>query len=202
MRAEAREALKGKWNVSALVALVYVLVSLVIQAPAERMTIVTIILGLTIGVMVSINLYYIFQDLLLAGKKPEIGELFSFKNYWKVLATTLLAGVLIIIGVILLIIPGIIVAIGLSQYYYILREHPEYSPAEVLSTSWKMMKGHKMEFFILGLSFIGWALLGIICVVGILWVIPYVYTAMAAFYRKLKENEAEPVIVVEETVTV
>ncbi len=52
-----------------------------------------------------------------------------------------------------------------------------------------MMDGHKMEYFILCLSFIGWFILSCITLgIGFLWLIPYFYTTSAAFYEEIAEG--------------
>ena len=55
------------------------------------------------------------------------------------------------------------------------------------------MNGHKMEAFILDLSFIGWYLLGAITfgLVNIFWADPYHHSASAAFYLRLKEESPD-----------
>ena len=55
-----------------------------------------------------------------------------------------------------------------------------------------------MEIFVLGLSFIGWILLGILTLcIGYLWLIPYIDTTKAAFYCDIKEAQDEPLKVEE-----
>lgn len=40
-----------------------------------------------------------------------------------------------------------------------------------------------MEAFLLYLSFLGWGILSLLTLgIGLLWLIPYVYTSLAAFY--------------------
>ena len=82
--------------------------------------------------------------------------------------------------------------------YYIMNDHPEYTPKECLSESEKIMKGNKSKLFCLDLSFIGWYIVGALCLgVGVLWVYPYHYTARADFYNELigykSPTEEEPV---------
>ena len=53
------------------------------------------------------------------------------------------------------------------------------------------MKGHKWDFFILNLSFIGWSILalftlGILC----LWLVPYMNVTFANFYNSIKDENA------------
>lgn len=49
-----------------------------------------------------------------------------------------------------------------------------------------MMNGHRMELFLLDLSFIGWYIVGALCLgLGTLWVIPYHQAARTQFYVAL-----------------
>jgi uncharacterized membrane protein len=51
------------------------------------------------------------------------------------------------------------------------------------------MKGHKCDFFIFQLSFIGWYLLvGLTFGIMSIYVIPYVQIATANFYQALKDE--------------
>ncbi|MBP5706981.1 MAG: DUF975 family protein, partial [Spirochaetales bacterium] len=89
----------------------------------------------------------------------------------------------------LFIIPGIIAAFRYSMAFYILADNPEMSGMDALKASKEMMKGHKMEFFMLQLSFIGWFFLapftfGIL----LIWLVPYLETTNALFYENLKSS--------------
>ena len=87
----------------------------------------------------------------------------------------------------MLIIPGIIKGIAYSQAMYILAENPEIGGREAISKSQEMMRGHKMEYFILLLSFIGWSILASLTF-GLLyiWLIPYMNATYANFYQSIK----------------
>ena len=96
------------------------------------------------------------------------------------------------VGFLLLIVPGIIFSLGFSQSYFILRDHPELSASDILRESWRLMRGHKGEYFVLLLSFFGWLILSGITfgIVG-LYVIPYMETTLAAYYDSLVGNHNE-----------
>ena len=72
---------------------------------------------------------------------------------------------------------------------FIMAEHPELTVNEAITASRKMMDGHKLDCFLLGLSFIGWNLLSVLTL-GILglWIVPYQNAAYAAFYRDISKN--------------
>ena len=72
---------------------------------------------------------------------------------------------------------------------FILVDNPELSANQAIDLSRAMMKGRKFDLFWLVLSFMGWILLGILTFgVGLLWVIPYMYTSMASFYEDVKAD--------------
>ena len=57
------------------------------------------------------------------------------------------------------------------------------------------MKGYKGKLFCLDLSFIGWYIVGALCLgIGVLWVTPYHQTARANFYEALQaEYGSKPI---------
>lgn len=70
---------------------------------------------------------------------------------------------------------------------YLLAEMEDTSPKDVLRTSFAMMKGHKLRYLGLTLSFLGWIFLGLFtCGIALLWAMPYMQATIAAFYLDLK----------------
>ena len=113
------------------------------------------------------------------------------RNGFGLLLTSIFVG----LWTLLFIIPGIIKSFAYAMTPYILVDYPDLSPNQAINLSIKMMKGHKFDLFWLGLSFIGWGILSILTLgIGLFWLIPYVQTAMAAFYVDVKaEYEAKQV---------
>lgn len=100
--------------------------------------------------------------------------------------TGVLSNIFVAIGSMIFIIPGIIFGYSFSMAYYIINDHPEMTAMEALRESRRLMNGHKMQYFLLSLSFIGWMILGSACFgVGTLWVSVYMSTASAVFYEEL-----------------
>lgn len=120
------------------------------------------------------------------GKKPKLEDLWQhyrlFINYF---LGSLLYGLIVFAGLILLVVPGIIWAIKFHFYeYYIVDK--KMGPLEALSASGKITKGNKWNLFLLGLIFFGLAILGLLALgVGIIIVAPVVMIANAYVYRKL-----------------
>ena len=83
---------------------------------------------------------------------------------------------------------NILISYAYSMSFYILADNPELTANEALTKSKEMMVGHKMDLFVLHLSFIGWYLLsGITFGIASIYVIPYVSTTVANFYNSIKE---------------
>ena len=98
----------------------------------------------------------------------------------------LMEQIFVVLWSILLIIPGIVKKYAYFASYYISLDQPELSAKQCLDESQRLMKGHKMRLFLLDLSFIGWYIVGFVCLgVGILFVQPYHQLARANFYDKL-----------------
>ena len=95
-------------------------------------------------------------------------------------------GIFVFLWSILFIIPGIIAAISYSFVYNIKLDNPEMSVMECIAKSKEIMNGHKMDFFILELSFIGWIIL-VPFTLGLLtiWLVPYMNVTICNFYNKL-----------------
>lgn len=86
----------------------------------------------------------------------------------------------------------IVLTLCISQVYLLTLDFPSLSVKELLKRSCQIMKGHKLRFFKLQLSFIPLLILGIFSLgIGLIWVMPYSYTSAALFFLDLmkpKEN--------------
>ena len=147
------------------------------------------IIMFTIGSGVSIG-YCRFNMDLIDGIRPSIGTLFSaFGQIKTAIAVRLLTGVLVGIGYIFLIVPGIILSYSYSMATFIMADNPYLTTTEVLKESRMLMKGNKLRLFCLNLSFIGYILLCILTFgIGFIWLTPYMNATYAAFYRQIKQN--------------
>ena len=133
--------------------------------------------------------YYIVQ--FIKDKEYQFSDLWKFINdYIRILLVTILEGIFIFLWALLLIVPGIIKAIAYSLVDFILGDdqYKDLSYTEVLKKSEEMMMGHKMDYFVLTLSFIGWHILAIFTL-GLLeiWIIPYEKVATTKFLLDVKE---------------
>ena len=85
------------------------------------------------------------------------------------------------------------------QVPYILSENPHMDRKRALELSQQMMDGHKMEAFVLELSFLGWFLLSALTcgLVGIFYVNPYLDATFAEFYVAIRTESSGKGLVAE-----
>ena len=150
-----------------------------------------------VGQLLGAGISFVFLDVSRGGGVNYNAIIEPAKD----LGRYLLAGILVLIYVflwtLLLIVPGIIKSISYSQTFFILRENPDMDGETAIRQSMQMMEGHKMDYLLLGLSFIGWILLvAVTCGFAIFFVHPYIETAFGAFYDELKKDSGirQPIV--------
>lgn len=199
LKERAKESLKGKYADAVIV----VLLSGILGGFASSISYIgeesqVISLQLT-GSLISfiINCLISFGSLsfylkISRGEEVTYRELFSkTKMFAPYFLINILTGIFTFLWSILFIIPGIIAAIAYSQAYVITLDNPDIDPMMAISESKRLMNGHKLDYFMLNLSFIGWIILGIFTF-GILyfWLMPYMSVTQMHFYNELiKENK-------------
>lgn len=178
MKDIALAKLQNKWGNAALA----VLIVIVINGAANFLPGSALIIGGPLALGMAIYFIRISRD-----ENVEINNLFDgFKKFGNALGAYVLMLLIICIGFILLIVPGIIAALALSQTFNIMQDEPELGPIEALKKSHEMMKGHRGDYFLLNLSFIGWAFLCLLTLgIGFLFLIPYISVTNSIFYNNL-----------------
>ena len=124
-------------------------------------------------------------------KELRFADLFSqFDRFGTGFAQKFLRILYTTLWTLLFIIPGIVKSLSYAMTPFILEDHPEMTASEAIKASMKLMDGHKMDLFILGLSFIGWSLLACLTMgIGFLFLNPYMNAAYAAFYRDISRKQ-------------
>lgn len=154
-------------------------------------------IGLGIGtVIVTGPLSFGFMRVLVkrARKQGEvdIGDLFvGFTDcFGESLLLSLLTGIFTFLWSLLFIIPGIVKSYSYAMAHYILQDDPTKSWKICLDESQDMMKGYKWKLFCLDFSFIGWYIVGALCLgIGMWFVEPYHNMARTNFYLDLKGED-------------
>ena len=128
---------------------------------------------------------------LIENTNFEAKDLFKYyHDFVKIIGVTILMSLIVMLGYICFIIPGIILTLSYSLVPIILIKKPELGIVETLKYSREKMQGHKLDAFVLGLSFIGWAILGTLTF-GILyiWLFPYMQLTFTKFYLNILGEE-------------
>ncbi len=153
--------------------------------------IVFTILHFTVGGAVTLG-YVKFNLNLVDRKQASFADLFSeFHRFGAGFLMQLLRGIYTFLWSLLFVFPGIYAAYGYAMTPYILLENPEMTANEAITKSKELMDGNRWRLFCLELSYIGWNLLCALFTLGIgyFWLIPYMETSFAAFYREIKAEK-------------
>ncbi|MBQ6819924.1 MAG: DUF975 family protein [Clostridium sp.] len=200
LKSKAKGQLKGNWGLAILTILISSIIisfsDVINRLDDEIMHIPTTIvlsfnlISLLFTGVISVGLSKFLLNFTTNKAEAKFSDLFSqFKIYFKSLGLYILILLATLLGLLLLLIPGFIISLMLSQSFYILAEDPDKGIIDCLKESSQLMKGHKWEFFVLGLSFIGWWLLAILTLgIGGLWVSAYQKVTETNFYLKIKYN--------------
>jgi hypothetical protein len=153
-----------------------------------RHTATYIIFGLIEFVLgVFINMAYVKVGLSFCDQKPpDFSDLYSsYERFLDFLIGSVLYGLIVLGGLILLIVPGIIFAIKFGFFAYLVIDR-EMDPIEALKSSWRMTNKETGHLFVFGLAAMGLILLGLICCfVGVFVTAPVVLLGLAYIYRSL-----------------
>ena len=128
------------------------------------------------------------NDLLISGDIRVTSNTIrhTFTGYLKNVWAMFLVYLFTILWTLLLIVPGIVKGLGYSLTPFIVKDHPELTANQAIDLSARMMKGHRFDLFYLYLSFLGWIMLSMLTLgIGLLWVLPYMETTLAAFYQEV-----------------
>ena len=180
LRAVARQRLSGQWGNAVVVSLIFVVINGLLSTTGFGLFL--------LGGPLAVGLASVFLSLNRSGCADAENLLDGIRiNVVSSIVAYILQAFYIFLWSLLFVIPGIVKSYSYAMTYYILRDNPGISASEAIGRSRLMMRGHKLELFFLQLSFLGWILLSILtCGIGFLLVRPYMQTAQAAFYDRVR----------------
>ena len=198
-KSRALSALENKWGNFVAITFVYgfiIGITQILSGDKDSPAILHLI-GLVLFIL-ALPLTWGYQTLFLGAVRggdataKDMFEGYNKELFSRVLTTTLLYYVYVFLWSLLLLIPGCIKSYSYAMTPYILKDNPEMKNNAAIEESMRMMDGHKLELFLLDLSFIGWAILSILtCCIGFLWLVPYMNMARVNFYEDLKKASVE-----------
>ena len=164
IRALARQALQGRW-LEAFILLVVaaaieqVPVMILDRLPGNLFGFLSTVYSILVSGILSVGVSWYFIKLF----RQRQGGLDDLKYGLGFAQKAIVMNIIIVIKIflwsLLFIIPGIIAGFRYSMANYILADDPTKDPSQCIAESSMMMKGNKMAFFVLALSFIGWLIL-------------------------------------------
>lgn len=197
-RKQGRESLRGNWTPAVLATLVLFIIAFAISGTnpsiyqmnvSDAWMILTCIAMYFIGMPLSYGYANAIRALCSKGDRNVTSNMIHMPlaHYFDVAWTMFYMAVKIVLWSLLLFVPGIIKSFSYAMTPFVLEEEPELSAGEAIAKSARMMQGHKMQLFLLELSFMGWIFLSFFTLgIGVLWIEPYIYASMSAFYDDVK----------------
>lgn len=186
IKLNAKKALNGKWASGVGVNLVLETVALIVSSFPFG--------SLLLSSSIFAGQYSVNEE----GTKKEkfhVRDLFTpiNKNFGNKLVLSFMKYFLLCLWFLLFLIPGIIKCFSYAAADYISYRNPDIKWNDCITDSRMMMKGHKWEYFVFKLSFLGWLLLsGLTCGVLLIYVIPYHNMAETLYFQQLYENAHKP----------
>jgi len=122
------------------------------------------------------------------GKNVGLETIFSRFNGFKPIIFILIYILIVFLGLILLVVPGIILGLMYSQIFFILADDPGIGVIEAFNLSNKMMKNNMWQFFMLNLEALLYFIAGVFTFfIWWIWLLPRYSIAYAGFYEELKK---------------
>ena len=206
VKAEARHSLDGRlfgrvWVMLVVCALIGGIMAAVPSFLGSFLSALTPALGALLGMPlalcsviirgpVSYSMARIYHRVARGDKDIKVKDLFvGFKECAaESILLSFLRGLFIALWCLLLIVPGIVKSYAYSMAFYIQQESKgQKNWRTCLDESDELTRGYKGKLFLMDLSFIGWYILGYLCLgIGVLWVAAYHQESYAHFYEELK----------------
>lgn len=187
LKAAAKSQIKGKIGILFVVSLIIGLISGAASALLSLIPGGAIVAAIIITPAFSLSLVRVYLS-VVKGNTPKAADAFcGFDDFWAAFKVTFLVGLFTFLWSLLFVIPGVIKGYSYSMSLFILAENKGKPALECINESKAMTNGHKMELFVLGLSFIGW---GLLCTITLgiagIWVVPYMEATYTNVYNSLK----------------
>jgi hypothetical protein len=130
------------------------------------------------------------------GESVEIQDLFAaFKNYWSAVGAYLLVAIIVGVGFVFVIVPGIYLACKLAFVPFLVVDK-KMKVGKAFGESWRMASGGRAwKVFLLGLLAIPIFIVGFICLgVGAIISYMWVMAAFASLYHAIDVSRGQPPI--------
>lgn len=179
---------RNNWKFLIILALIYFGINFAEETANKNITkeslqFLASILILAFNAFIAIGVIQIFLK-ISRGQHAEYGDIFGgAKYFWRFIGGSILYGLIVLGGYLLLIVPGIIWQYKYSMFSYLIIDK-DMQPMDAIKESGKIMYGFKWKLFVLQLLMVLVILAGALLLgIGLLVAIPVVTLMSATFYR-------------------
>jgi hypothetical protein len=146
-----------------------------------------VMFGIAYGIFVAGPINYSVKWVFLKavrGERIEIRDMFAVfqMNYWNAVVANVVVGVIIGLGIVMLVVPGIIFACRLAFVPYLVIDE-EMDVMDALRASWDMTRGYGWQIFFMGFLAFFIVIAGLIALfVGVFISVMWISASFAAMY--------------------
>ncbi|HEY4522336.1 MAG TPA: DUF975 family protein [Candidatus Paceibacterota bacterium] len=180
-------------GVTVITSLVSGLMNMVTQSTNDSGLLVAVgmLVSIAVGTLVGMGLTAVLLKAHDSVDSVTFSDLWHPEPFWSYLAASILIGIVVVIGIILLIIPGIILALMLMFTTYVIIDRKR-GPIEAMKESRRITHGKKWVLLGLVLAAAGINIIGaLLLLIGLLVTIPVTMLAMVHAYRQLEHGVSE-----------
>lgn len=147
------------------------------------------LVGYVVSLVLTVGIYRAALA-VLDGRKPEVGMLARGDGVLTYFLASLLVGIGIVVGLILLIIPGLIVLFVCQFFGLAAVEDPSAGPLTAIRRSFEVVKDNIGQVLLLDLAIIGILIVGLLLLgVGLLVAYPVVLVGQAYAWRRATRGQ-------------
>jgi uncharacterized membrane protein len=156
-----------------------------------------VLFAITYGIFVAGPIQYGANWVFLKavrGERIEVRDVFVVfqRNYWNAVIANIVVGIIVGMGFVMLIVPGIIFACRLAFVPFLVVDR-EMDVMDALRVSWDMTRGYGWQIFLMGLLAIPVVILGLICLfVGVVVSVMWISSAFAVMYHAIAMKDGIP----------
>lgn len=129
---------------------------------------------------------YMYALRLIRGGEPDLGEMLrGFQVFGKAFVVFALYSVMVVVGLIFLIVPGVYIAVALMPAMFLVLDD-DLGAVETLQKAWEMTSGQRGRIFLVLLAIVGINILGLLALlVGVIFTGALSLLIGAALYDEL-----------------
>lgn len=151
-------------------------------------TIITFLVSLGLSTLVDMGLTAFTLHAHDDVAQVSLRDLWHPQSFWNYLGVSVLTGIIVFVGLILLIVPGIIVMLVYAFVKYLVIDR-DLGTIEAMKESARITRGHRLELLLFFLALVGLNILGLLAlVVGLFVTIPVSMLAIVHAYRMLASH--------------